>query len=114
MSVDELISANITDHTTLATMTTLAQQVFGVLENAWQAHDVTLVDLKIEFGRTSTGELVVADVIDNDSWRLWQGGTSNNMLDKQIYRNMREVTPEGLERLRQTYLTVMQLTDQWR
>jgi phosphoribosylaminoimidazole-succinocarboxamide synthase len=73
-----------------------------------------LVDLKIEFGRTRTGELVVADVIDNDSWRLWQGGTSSNMLDKQIYRNMREVTPEGLEQLRQTYLTVMQLTDHWR
>jgi len=114
MRVDELISAKITDHATLMTITTLAQKVFSVLENAWQAHDVTLVDLKIEFGRTSTGELVVADVIDNDSWRLWQGGTSNNMLDKQIYRNMREVTPEGLERLRQTYLTVMQLTDHWR
>ena len=114
MSVDELIAANIADAATLTTMTTMAQQVFGVLENAWQAHDVSLVDLKIEFGRTSTGQLVVADVIDNDSWRLWQGGTSSNMLDKQIYRNMREVTPEGLERLRQTYLTVMQLTDQWR
>ncbi|NBU65228.1 MAG: phosphoribosylaminoimidazolesuccinocarboxamide synthase, partial [Chloroflexia bacterium] len=107
-------SANITDQTTLATMTRMAQQVFTVLENAWQAHDVTLVDLKIEFGRTSTGALVVADVIDNDSWRLWQGGTSRNMLDKQIYRNMREVTPAGLEHLRQTYLTVMQLTDHWR
>lgn len=114
MSVEELISANISDKETLAIMEQIAKNVFGVLEQSWQAHDVTLVDLKIEFGRTSTGELVVADVIDNDSWRLWQGGTSSNMLDKQIYRNMREVTPEGLERLRQSYLTVMRLTDHWR
>lgn len=114
MHADQLIAANIADDATLTTLTTLAQQVFGVLETAWQAHDVTLVDLKLEFGRTSSGQLVVADVIDNDSWRLWQGGTSDNMLDKQIYRNMHEVTPAGLERLRQTYLTVMQLTNQWR
>lgn len=30
----------------------------------------TLIDWKLEFGLNTSGELVIADVIDNDSWRM--------------------------------------------
>ncbi|MEM8530316.1 MAG: phosphoribosylaminoimidazolesuccinocarboxamide synthase [Chloroflexota bacterium] len=91
-------------------------RVFRILEHAWATYDVTLVDLKIEFGRTiaEPQDLLVADVIDNDSWRIWPGGSKENMLDKQFYRNMAQVTDAGLDDVRQRYEQVASLTDSWR
>lgn len=63
----------------------LARRVFLVLEKAWQMQGVRLVDFKIEFGLTREGQLVVADVIDSDSWRIV--GPDGNYIDKQAYRD---------------------------
>ena len=90
------------------------RRVFAVLEDRWMALHVQLIDLKIEFGRTADGTLIVADMIDNDSWRLWPGGDKAQMLDKQIYRNMPNVTAEGLQGLKQKYEQVRDLTEEFR
>jgi phosphoribosylaminoimidazole carboxylase PurE protein len=65
-------------------MRRIARHAFLVLEKAWQLHGGTLVDLKVEFGYDSKGRLLLADVIDNDSWRVIEDGS---YIDKQVYRD---------------------------
>lgn len=86
-------------------------QVFQILEEAWQRLDVELIDMKIEFGFTSWGQLVVADVIDNDSWRLWPGGIKGKQLDKQVFRDLDVITDQALDEIGSNYQLVAILSD---
>src|SRR5262249_41432838 len=54
---------------TFPEMRRIARHAFLALEKAWQLEGGTLVDLKVEFGFDTNGRLLLADVIDNDSWR---------------------------------------------
>jgi phosphoribosylaminoimidazole-succinocarboxamide synthase len=107
IEADAIIARGIATPQEVATMTELARIVFEILAHAWRRRETLLVDLKIEFGRLASGEgkgsLVVADVIDNDSWRIWPQGREELMLDKQVYRNLETVTAGDLLALRDTY-----------
>lgn len=59
------------DKDVIEAMQRIARSAFLILESAWQLQDVVLVDFKVEFGVTLDKRLVLADVIDNDSWRIW-------------------------------------------
>lgn len=107
----EIVGLGLATQAEIEALRTTGRQVFSILETAWAKQDVTLVDCKIEFGRTAEGDLLVADVIDNDSWRIWPGGSKERMLDKQIFRNMKEVTDDGLSALLAKYEQVAELTD---
>ena len=110
----EILEMGVATQEEIDTLRDVGREVFDFLEAAWAKQDVALVDCKIEFGRaTSDGRLLVADVIDNDSWRIWPGGDKNRMLDKQIYRDMPEVTDERLAELLTKYATVAVLTDRF-
>ncbi len=107
ISPDQIIGRDVAAPQEVGVMTELARLTFDILSHAWRKRDVLLVDLKIEFGRLAGGEnqgqLVIADVIDNDSWRLWPQGREELMLDKQIYRNLEAVDEKALERVKQAY-----------
>ena len=88
-------------------------KVFCVLETAWRELKVTLVDLKIECGRDAYGNIVVADVIDNDSWRIWPNGDKSQMKDKQVFRDNQNPDPAALAQIKENYEWVARATDKF-
>ena len=59
--------------------------VNDVLKAFWRECGVTLVDFKLEFGKTSDGTIVLADEISPDTCRLWDSKT-HEKLDKDRFR----------------------------
>ena len=89
----------------------LTGDTFFALEKAWAKQEVTLVDLKIECGvDAETGKVLVGDVIDNDSWRIWPKGDKSRMLDKQLYRDLAEPTADVLAIISANYAAVQLAT----
>lgn len=62
-----------------------ALEVNRVLLAFWDAIGLDLVDMKLEFGRTREGQLVLADELTPDGSRLWEQGTGRS-LDKDVFR----------------------------
>ncbi len=103
------IPPEVDDETLEYIRTKLMIPCFELLEKAWKQFDVELIDMKIEIGRTSDGELVIADVIDNDSWRIWPKGDPKQQLDKQSFRD-----GEGLTEIQEKYAVVSGYTQQFK
>ncbi|MCK9588082.1 MAG: phosphoribosylaminoimidazolesuccinocarboxamide synthase [Terrimicrobiaceae bacterium] len=84
----------------------IARRAFLILEKSWQLEGRTLVDFKVEFGLTKDGTLLLADVIDNDSWRVIENGA---YIDKQAYRDGGK-----LDDVAEKYHRVAGITDRFR
>jgi phosphoribosylaminoimidazole-succinocarboxamide synthase len=88
---------------------------FEALEKNWMEIStvdgpIHLVDIKFELGfRTKDRKLVLSDVVDNDSWRIWPGGRPDKQLDKQSFRE-----GENLSNVSNKYQLVTELTNQFK
>lgn len=67
------------------TLQTMALEVNQVLRPIFSDIGVTLVDFKLEFGKTADGAILLADEISPDTCRLWDKET-NKKLDKDVFR----------------------------
>ena len=80
----------------------MTSRINEILRNLFAKMNIKLVDFKIEFGRTSDGEIVLADEVSPDTCRLWDM-TTNEKLDKDRFRRdlgkVREAYEEILARL---------------
>lgn len=63
-----------------------ALQVNTALIKLMDDMNLTLVDFKIEFGKDSDGNILLADEISPDTCRIWDKETQENF-DKDVYRN---------------------------
>ena len=87
---------------------------FEAIEKNWKKVStvdgpIHLVDIKFELGfRTKDNLLVLSDVVDNDSWRIWPGGNPSNQLDKQSFRD-----GEDLSNVANKYQLVTELTKEF-
>ncbi|WP_409299104.1 phosphoribosylaminoimidazolesuccinocarboxamide synthase [Peribacillus sp. SCS-26] len=62
-----------------------AVKVNAVLSSFFEEIGIRLVDFKLEFGKTPSGEILLADEISPDTCRLWDLET-NEKLDKDVFR----------------------------
>ncbi len=88
----------------ISTIRTYALKVNEALKEFWKECGVTLVDFKLEFGKTSDGTIILADEISPDTCRLWDIKT-NEKLDKDRFRfglgGVEEAYQEIMKRLKE-------------
>lgn len=86
----------------LKTIYTMTEKINQILIKIFDEIGIKLVDFKIEFGKNSVGEIILADEITPDTCRLWDKETGAK-LDKDRFRrdmgNIEEAYIEVAKRL---------------
>jgi phosphoribosylaminoimidazole-succinocarboxamide synthase len=69
----------------IETIKTLSFKINDLLKEFMAKLNVTLVDFKLEFGKTPDGQIILADEISPDTCRFWDS-TTHEKLDKDRFR----------------------------
>lgn len=82
---DQAVGLGFATRGDIAAIRTLALQINRLMCEFFAKVGITLVDFKLEFGRTAEGEIVLADEISPDTCRFWDA-KSGEKLDKDRFR----------------------------
>ena len=85
LNTDHALAIGLATEEEIAAIRKYALAVNDFLRAFWAEAGVTLVDFKLEFGRTSDGTIILADEISPDTCRLWDSKTQEK-LDKDRFR----------------------------
>ena len=80
-----IYAMNICSAEELRQISSMAFKVNDFLKEYFSGLGITLVDFKIEFGKTDDGKIILADEISPDTCRLWDSKTGEH-LDKDRFR----------------------------
>ncbi len=80
---EDMLRTGLLSNEELGKIRELALKATSTLTKLFEKHGLMLIDIKLEFGRDRNGELVLADEITGDSFRVMVGGKH---LDKEVYR----------------------------
>ncbi len=81
--IDMLLEAR--DLGYIQVITDECKRINDFLQGLFRGVGIKLVDFKVEFGKTSNDEIILADEISPDTCRLWDEKTEKK-LDKDIFR----------------------------
>ena len=82
---DHAVALGLVTYDELKQIYTVTRRINDLLESLFDSAGITLVDFKVEFGRTSDGRIILADEISPDTCRLWDKQTGEK-LDKDRFR----------------------------
>ena len=85
LNTDHALALKVATRAEIDTIKSYALQINSILKAFWTECGVTLVDFKLEFGKTTDGSVILADEISPDTCRLWDSATGEK-LDKDRFR----------------------------
>ncbi|MDR1591702.1 MAG: phosphoribosylaminoimidazolesuccinocarboxamide synthase [Prevotellaceae bacterium] len=89
---DHAVVLGLSTYQELTEIHLLVKQINEHLIDIFKRINISLVDVKIEFGRTSDGTLVLADEISPDTARLWDITTLERLDRDRFRRDMGRIT----------------------
>ena len=85
LNTDHALALKVATRAEIDTIKSYALKVNSILKDFWAECGVTLVDFKLEFGKTTDGSIILADEISPVTCRLWDSATGEK-LDKDRFR----------------------------
>ena len=88
LNTDHALAIGLATEEEIAAIRKYALAVNDILRAFWAEAGITLVDFKLEFGRTGDGTIILADEISPDTCRLWDSKTQEKLDQDRFRRDM--------------------------